>query len=317
VRKGALTWPAPRHIRYAVTHVPAPTSPLVFDTALAATRLARATQAGYETFLLARACEDLGERLATITRQFTLAVDLGTPAPLAARVLNESGRIASVTRMVPPGAVAEQGEAVASLEALPLAEGSAELIISLLALQGVNDLPGALVQIRRALKPDGLMLACLFGGSTLTELRQCLLETEVALSGGASPRVAPFVDLRDMGGLLQRAGFALPVADVETVTVRYDDIFALLRDLRAMGLTSSLLDRSRKPLSKRFWLEAARLYATRFADPDGRIRASFDMVWVSGWAPHDSQQKPLKPGSAKVRLAQALGVAETSAGEKP
>lgn len=288
----------------------------VFDSALAARRLARAMRAGYEPFLLARAVDDLGERLATLTRRFDLAVDLGSPAPLATAALRDSGRVGRILRLTPPGAIAGPGEAMASLNALPLREASLDLIVSLLGLQGVNDLPGALIQMRRALKPDGLMLACLFGGATLTELRQTLLETEVALTGGASPRVAPFVDLRDMGALLQRAGFALPVVDAETVTVRYNDIFALMRDLRAMGLTSTLVDRSRKPLTRGFWIEAARRYAARFADADGRIRASFDLVWMSGWAPHDSQQQPLKPGSAKVRLAQALGVAETSLRDK-
>ena len=289
----------------------------IFDTTLAAARLKRAIKAGYEPFLLIRAADDLKERLATLKRSFDRAIDIGTPTSLAEKAMLECGQVNHVVRLVPEGGAAMPGEAMMQLEALPIRDSTADLIVSLLALQGVNDLPGALIQMRRALKPDGLLLACLFGGATLSELRQTLLETEVALTGGASPRVAPFVDMRDMGGLLQRAGFALPVADVETLNVRYDDIFALMRDLRAMWLTNTLLDRSRKPVTRRFWMEAARRYAARFADADGRIRASFDMVWVSGWAPHESQQKPLKPGSAKVRLAQALGVVETSAGDKP
>ena len=320
-RKIALTLSQEHHINMCVTQTPKPLPhpglPPVFDSRLAATRLERATSAGYEPFLLARAADDLQERLGTLARRFELAVDIATAAPLAANALLASGRVDHLIRIVPQGAHAEKGQAVASLEALPLREAMADIIVSLLALQGINDLPGALIQMRRALRPDGLLLACLFGGATLTELRQILLETEVALTDGASPRVAPFVDLRDMGGLLQRAGFALPVADVENVTVRYDDIFALMRDLRAMGLASTLVDRSRKPVARGFWVEAAKRYAARFADADGRIRASFDMVWVSGWAPHESQPKPLRPGSAKTRLAQALGVVETSAGEKP
>jgi SAM-dependent methyltransferase len=296
---------------------PSSATPLLFDTGLAALKLRRAFRAGYEPFLMERAAEDLLERLGTLTRRFARAADLASPAPLAAGALRASGVAGEVLRMAPPGAEPARGEMSGSLEALPLRAASLDLVVSLLALQGTNDLPGALVQMRRALAPDGLLLACLFGGATLTELRQTLLETEAALSGGASPRVAAGADVRDMGGLLQRAGFALPVADVESVTVRYDNLFALIRDLRAMGLTSTLVDRSRTPLTRGFWAEAAQRYAARHSDPDGRIRATFEIVWVSGWAPHESQQKPLKPGSARMRLAQALGVAETPTGQKP
>jgi SAM-dependent methyltransferase len=191
-----------------------------------------------------------------------------------------------------------------------------DLAASLLALHAVNDLPGALIQIKRALRPDGLFIACLLAGQSLTELRQSLLAAEVELTGGASPRVAPFADLRDLGGLLQRAGFALPVIDSESVTVRYGDMFGLLRDLRAMGWANALSERSRKPLRRSVLLRAAELYAERFADPDGRLRATFEIVWLSGWAPHESQQKPLRPGSAKARLADALGVPEIGTGDK-
>lgn len=182
--------------------------------------------------------------------------------------------------------------------------------MSLLALQSVNDLPGALLQIRRALRPDGLLLACLFGGDTLTELRQSFAAAESELEGGASPRVAPFADVRSAGGLLQRAGYALPVVDLERVTVRYGGAFGLMGDLRAMGLTNALAERRRTPLRRATLMRTAAIYAERFADPDGRVRATFDMVWLSGWSPHESQQKPLKPGSAKARLADALGTAE-------
>ena len=180
----------------------------------------------------------------------------------------------------------------------------------------MNDLPGALIQIRRVLKPDGLFLGCLLGGATLTELRRSFAAAEAEIEGGVSPRVAPFADMRDLGGLLQRAGFALPVADVETVTVRHADAFGLMRDLRAMGLTNPLAERRRRPLRRATLRRAVELYAERFADPDGRVRATFDVVWLSGWAPHESQQRPLRPGSAKTRLADALGVPEHSLGEK-
>jgi len=167
-----------------------------------------------------------------------------------------------------------------------------------------------LVQLRRALKPDGLFLGCLLGGATLTELRQAFLQAESEAEGGASPRVAPFAELRDLGGLLQRAGFALPVVDADTIRVRYADPFALMRDLRAMGLTNALTDRRRTPLRRATLMRAAAIYAERFSDPDGRLRATFEVLWFSGWVPHASQQKPLRPGTAQTRLAEALGTAE-------
>jgi SAM-dependent methyltransferase len=197
-------------------------------------------------------------------------------------------------------------------EALPFGPDSFDLIVSLLALHAVNDLPGAIVQIRRTLRPDGLFLGCLLGGNTLSELRTSFAEAESELEGGASPRVSPFADLRDLGGLLQRAGLALPVADIDTAIVRYATPFRLLQDLRAMGLTNTLRLRRRTPLRRGTLARMAEIYADRFADPDGRVRATFDLVWLSGWAPHASQQTPLRPGSAKARLADALGVTEQS-----
>jgi hypothetical protein len=178
--------------------------------------------------------------------------------------------------------------------------------VSLLSLHEENDLPGLLIQIRRALAPDGLFLGVMAGSGTLSELRECLLAAETEIYGGASPRIIPFADVRDAGALLQRAGFALPVADVETVTVRYDTAFGLLADLRAMGAANALLARSRKPVSRRFLARVAQLYAERHSDPDGRVRATFNLVWLSGWSPAASQQKPLKPGSAQVSLARIL-----------
>src|SRR6201994_1613609 len=191
-------------------------------------------------------------------------------------------------------------------EPLALEAEALDLVISALAFQFVNDLPGVLAQIRRALRPDGLLLAAMIGGDTLTELRQSFAAAEAELEGGVSPRVAPFADLRDIGALLQRAGFALPVTDVDRVAVRYDNAFALMQDLRRMGATNVLVERRRIPTRRATLLRMAEIYAERFSDPDGRIRATFDIVWLSGWAPHESQQKPLRPGSAKASLADAV-----------
>ncbi|GJD57547.1 methyltransferase domain-containing protein [Methylobacterium dankookense] len=288
----------------------------LFDTALARRRLARARAAGYADFLLARVAEDLEDRLGAVLRRFTDAVDLGTPAPAAARLLARRPEAATTLRLAPLPEPAEPGLAlaVADPETLPLGPGSVDLAVSLLALQGVNDLPGTLIQLRRALRPDGLFLGCLFGGATLTELRQSFGQAESEVEGGVSPRVAPFAAVRELGALMQRAGFALPVVDAETVTVRYADPFRLLRDLRAMGLTNALSERRRAPLRRETLMRAAALYQERFADVDGRVRATFELLWVSGWAPHESQQKPLRPGSAQARLADALGTTELNAG---
>jgi SAM-dependent methyltransferase len=189
-------------------------------------------------------------------------------------------------------------------------------VVSALALQFVNDLPGTLIQIRRALKPDGLLLAALIGGESLSELRLAFAEAESEVEGGVSPRVAPFADLRDLGALLQRAGFALPVTDVDRVTVRYATPLDLMHDLRRMAAGNVLMERRRVPLRRATLRRAREIYAERFADGDGRIRATFDIVWLSGWAPHESQQQPLAPGSARTRLADALRTQEISAGEK-
>ncbi|MEI8150830.1 MAG: methyltransferase domain-containing protein, partial [Hyphomicrobiales bacterium] len=194
--------------------------------------------------------------------------------------------------------------------------GSLDLVVSALALQFVNDLPGTLIQIRRALRPDGLLLAAMIGGDSLTELREAFAQAEAEVDGGVSPRVAPFADLRDIGALLQRAGFALPVTDVDRVTVRYASPLALMHDLRSMGAANALTERRRAPLRRATLRRLMEIYAERFSDPDGRVRATFEIVWLSGWAPHESQQKPLAPGSAKTRLADALRTREIPAGEK-
>lgn len=283
------------------------TTPLVFDRSLVRRRLARALKAGYADFLLARTVEDLQERLSTVLRSFSRAIDVGTPTPAAAEALSQAGLAETVVRLSP---TPESGSVFGDEERLPFSGERFELAVSLLALHSVNDLPGALIQIRRALKPDGLFIGAMLGGATLTELRQALTQAEAEMEGGVSPRVAPFADLRDIGGLLQRAGFALPVTDTDVVRVRYAHAFALMRDLRAMGLTNALNDRRRAPLKRATLMRAAEIYAERFADPDGRIPATFEIIWLSGWVPHESQQKPLRPGSAKMRLAEALGVKE-------
>lgn len=259
-------------------------------------------------FLMQRAAEDVADRLSTVQRNFDTAASILSQTDAAQRMLQQSGKVENTFRVETDAALLDGDGLVAQDEILPLQPESVDLVISLYALQEANDLPGMLIQIRRSLRPDGLFLGCLAGAGTLGELREALLAAETELYGGASPRVFPFADVRDMGGLLQRAGFALPVTDSESVTVRYDSMFALIRDLRAMGATNSLLARSRKPANKALFLRAAEIYAERFSDPDGRVRATFSTIWLSGWAPHASQQKPLEPGSAKVSLAKILSL---------
>jgi SAM-dependent methyltransferase len=301
--------------------VEASANPLIFDRALVRRRLRRAAARGPATFLLDRVAGDLAERLAAVLRRFELAVDLGTPSAALRRALaglDSVGTTVAAAAVMPQSLASanKQRVVIADEEALPFGDGTLDLVVSGLALQFVNDLPGVLVQIRRALKPDGLFIGALIGGDTLTELRQSFAEAESDVEGGVSPRVAPFADLRDLGALLQRAGFALPVTDVDRVVVRYGSVFGLMHDLRRMGATNALLARRRTPLRRATLLRMAEIYSDRFADADGRVRATFEIVWLSGWAPHPDQQQPLRPGSAKARLADALGVKEISAGEK-
>lgn len=249
---------------------------------------------------MARAGDDLLDRLLTVKRAFPRALDLGTPTTHFAEAVAASGR----TEPLRAGGAA--GDVIADEEAPPFAAQSFDLVVSGMALQWVNDLPGALSQIRKILAPDGLFLACLPGGASLVELRAAFAQAEEEITGGASPRVSPFVDVRDMGALLQRAGFTLPVADVDSFTLRYESALALMTELRAMGAANVLATRARRPLRREVLARAAQVYAERFADPDGRIRASFEIVWISGWAPHESQQKPAARGSATVRLEDAL-----------
>jgi SAM-dependent methyltransferase len=270
-------------------------APVLFDRALLRARQARASRLGVENFLLDRVVADMDERLQAVLRQFDNAADVATPGNHLRDIV--AGRVGRLTHTDVPDV---EGDG------LNLAPASLDLVISALGLHFVNDLPGVMAQIRRALKPDGLLLAAMLGGDTLTELRQSFAAAEAEREGGISPRVAPMADLRDVGALLQRAGFALPVTDVDRVVVRYDSAFGLMQDLRRMGATNVLVERRRAPLRRATLLRMAQIYSERFADSDGRIRATFDVIWLSGWAPHESQQKPLKPGSAKASLADAV-----------
>jgi SAM-dependent methyltransferase len=296
--------------------------PVLFDRALLRSRRRRALTLAPSGFLLDRVAEDAADRIATVLRRFELALDLGTPGDALRRVLVASGKVGTVIAtdaLVDRGARDDDTSMLAVVcdeEALPFRDASLDLVVSGLSLQFVNDLPGTLVQIRRALKPDGLFLAALIGGDTLSELRQAFATAEAEIENGVSPRVAPFADVRDLGSLLQRAGFALPVTDVDRFTVRYASPLALMHDLRRMGATNALIERSRRPLKRAVLARMMEEYGARCADPDGRIRATFEIMWLSGWAPHESQQQPLRPGSAKTRLADALGTQELSAGDK-
>lgn len=277
-----------------------PTPPRIFDRNLLHRRLRRAIAKGAPDFLLTRAADDLLDRLLTVKREFPRSLDLGAPGEHFSQAIVASGRTAPL-RAGPLG-----GAVVVDEEALPFAPAAFDLVVCGMALQWVNDLPGVLAQVRRILAPDGLFLACLPGGASLVELRVALAQAEEEITGGASPRVSPFVDVRDMGGLLQRAGFALPVADVDSFTLRYASPLGLMQDLRAMGAANVLTRRASRPLRRDVLARAAAIYAERFSDPDGRVRASFEIVWISGWAPHESQQKPAKPGSAQMRLEDAM-----------
>jgi SAM-dependent methyltransferase len=291
----------------------------IFDRALLVRRRNRvASSAPEHQFLLERVADDLMERLAATRRSFRVALDLGAHHGLIAhRLRGMPGVEMVVAAEQASGLLGQCGPPCvqADEEALPFRDQSLDLVVSGLSLQLVNDLPGALVQVRRALKPDGLLLAALLGGNTLVELRTALLAAEEELEGGASPRVAPFADVRDLGALLQRAGFALPVVDSDTVTVTYADPLALMCELKAMGAGNALVARKRRPMRRATLTRAVAIYRDRFGLPGGRVPATFEIVTLTGWAPHESQQKPLQPGSARARLADALGTREQSAGD--
>jgi SAM-dependent methyltransferase len=296
--------------------------PVLFDRALHRRRLDRAAVGfGAAAFLKARAAEDAVLRLEAIMRSFAVAVDLGARDGAFARALADSPARARLGLLVEtdlsramlqgrPGPRVQADE-----ERLPFAPESLDLVVSTLALHWTNDLPGALIQIRRALKPDGLFVGAILGGATLTELRQSLLQAETEIHGGAGPRVSPFADVIDAAGLLQRAGFALPVADIDRIQASYETPLKLIADVRAMGESNVLADRDRRPLTRPVLARACEIYAERFARPDGRVLATFEIVAMTGWAPHPDQQQPLKPGSAKARLADALGAVERPAGD--
>ena len=268
-------------------------------------RSASLCQKNNHRFLFDWVEDQLADRLKDINRHFDLGLQIGMRHP--GDKLLDTGKIKTLLHTdLTDGIGADVPDFVCDEEFLPVKPGSLDLVISALGLHSVNDLPGTLLQIRQALKKDGLFLDCLFGGETLNELRQSLMQTELSLKGGVSPRIFPFADKKQMGALLQRAGFALPVVDSDTITVTYDNMFKLMNDLRGMGEHNIILERSRTNPGKEFFMHAAQYYAENFADDDGRIRARFEIIFLIGWAPHESQQKPLKPGSAQKNLAEIL-----------
>jgi hypothetical protein len=271
--------------------------PQVFDRAL---YLARQMRASGEALALldARVAEELGERLSVINRNFESSLLIAQRPDTARVVMLANGKCGSVETSVP------------QVDDLGLKPASQNLVVSLLDLHAVNDVPGYMAQVATALLPDGLAIFAFFAGDTLRQLREAWLIAEQEITGGASPRVAPMIDLRETGGLLQRAGLALPVADVDRLPLRYADAFALMREIKSLGLSNCLVGRSHRVSSRRVVLRAAEIYARDFAEADGRVPATVDIAWAMAWKPHPSQQKPLKPGSAKARLAEALNVSE-------
>jgi SAM-dependent methyltransferase len=290
------------------------TQPGIFDRALLARRRTRAAPgAPAHDFLLRHVSEDLADRLTIIRRTFPTALNLGAHTGTLSRRLRQLDRIGLMIDADSSAAMLAHCDGprlCADEEYLPFGPATLDLVVSGLALHLVNDLPGALIQIRNALKPDGLFLATLLGAGSLVELREALLVAETELEGGAAPRVAPLADVRTLGGLLQRAGFALPVADADTVRATYPHPIALMHQLRAMGMSNGLAREFRKPLTRRVLAYASEIYAARYPAPDGGIVATFEFVTLTGWAPAPTQQKPLRPGSATARLADALGVPE-------
>jgi NADH dehydrogenase [ubiquinone] 1 alpha subcomplex assembly factor 5 len=297
-------------------------SPMIapFDRNLLRHRRNRAANGleGFD-FLIAEVADRLADRLADVRRAFPLAVDLGCHTGQVGRLLAGRGGIEDLIQVDLAENMARRAGGlaiVADEEAIPFAEGSLDVVLSNLSMHWVNDLPGALIQIRRALKPDGMFLAAMLGTGTLAELQQALSEAEVDEEGGLSPRVSPFADVRDLGDLLGRAGFTLPVADTETITVSYADPMRLMADLHGMGESNVLVERRRTPLRRATLMAAAKYYRDLFSGHDGRIPATFQVVFLTGWAPHADQPKPLQPGSAINRLSEALHTSEVPLGEK-
>lgn len=270
-------------------------------------------------FLHAEVAERLVDRLGAVNREFLAVLDVGSHGGALSRALTQHPGIERVVSFDPSLGFLARGVGIrvaADPELVPFRDGCFDLVATALALHWAGDLPGALVQLRRVLQPDGLFLGAMLGGNTLVELRTALIEAELAEEGGASPRVSPTADLADAAALLLRAGFALPVADAETIIATYPDAIALMRDLRGMGETNALTARRRTPLRRGTLRRAAGLYAERFGLPDGRIPATFDILFLTGWAPDRSQPRPLRPGSATQRLAKALDTVELSAGDR-
>lgn len=294
--------------------MPGGTPSVLFDRALVGQRRTRAaTHFHKHAFILDAACADLVDRVGTVNRGFRRILDLGCHTGSLARTLSALPGIELIVASDLSHAMAAQyggASVVADEERLPFPPDSFDLVVSALSLHWVNDLPGSLIQINRILRPDGLFLGALFGGETLTELRQAIGIAEADVEGGMSPRVSPFGDIRQLGALLQRAGFALPVADTDRLTVRYKSPLDLMQDLRGMGETNPLVERRKRPLRRKTLARAFEIYQEKFGLKDGRIPATFDISYITGWAPHDSQQKPLQPGSARVSLAEAIGGAK-------
>jgi len=293
--------------------------PRLFDRSLLAARRNRAA-AGFAQahFLRERSIEDTLLTLSAINRRFDLALDMTAADGGFGRALAASDAAAKVGLLIEgelserlSGRQSGRARLIMDEEWLPFSDDSLNLIVSVLGLHAVNDLPGVLVQVRRALKPDGLFIGTLFGGETLKELRGCLMEAELEVRGGYGPRIAPFAEGPDLIELLRRTGFAMPVVDSDRVEVSYEHPLRLLADLRAMGEGNIMVDRPRLGLNRAILQRMAELYFERHADAEGRVVATFEIITLSGWKPHESQQTPLKPGSAKVRLADALGVKET------
>lgn len=292
----------------------------LFDRKLLRTRRARfAHELAEHEFLLTHVASEIGERIALILRDFPLGLDLGA---FAGRLGQRVSEVPSVDRMIYAESVPElaalcpRPALVCDEDLLPFKDASLDLVVSGLALHRVNDLPGSLIQIRRALRPDGVFMAALLGVRSLGELRQALLEAEAESEGGASPHIAPFGDVRDYGALLQRAGFALPVADADILTLTYPSPQALMREIRILGGGNVLLSRRKAPLPRKVLARAEEIYRKRYGAPGDGVKATFEIVYLTGWGPAAGQQKPLKPGSATRRLADALGTEEQSAGDK-
>ncbi len=286
---------------------------LVFDRNLIKTRRERcAKRFSDHDFLFQWGCDQIHDRLMDVNRTFDTALHIGARCPVSEA--HQKIQKLFITDLTATSSYSPF-HLQSSEELLPVAPQSLDLVTSNLTLHSVNDLPGALLQIRQALKEDGLFIASLFGGETLYELRDVMTQAEISLYGGISPRISPFADKPQMGDLLFRAGYSLPVIDSEIITVTYDNIFKLLHDIKGMGESNTILDRSKAPTSKEFFMKTAQLYQDKYAQNDGRIVASFEVIFLLGWAPHASQQKPLRPGSAKNSLAEALGTKEIKTGE--